>query len=653
MKIKNITVYSHNGDARELNLHSAGLNIITGSSSTGKSALSEIIEFCMGRSDCNIPEGVIRDKVSWYLVIYDFGGKEVMVAKKAPKDRASSSSIAMLRKGHNLKPPIFDDLKPNSDDDTVESTLTRELGIKQNSIQVDDDHTRTVYEANIKHTYYYLFQKQELVSNKVQLLYRQNEPFQPQTIKDTFPIIFGISSENQYELEIKIKRAKRQLKIYDKQISEIALYEDRFETQGASLLAEAKTVGINFNNHTYDEIESLEHTLRKITEWKPNEVPNTNDSVISKLESKIADNREQRSELVDSRARAKEYVSHSIGYTNEASEQSSRLESIKAFPSNPNTGEWQWPFCEENLGMDSPIADCLLRELKSLDDELEFVHGDRPKLDAYLSELTDKISKFDSKIDELEGELAAAIEANDVIAKMGSRNAAAAKVVGRISLFLENARPDESLNSLQTKREKVIKTISKLEGDLKLDDRAERISSLVNNISSLTTKYIQKLGAEFDEFPFRFDLNNITLVVDRPDRPVPMYRTGGGANHMIYHLSCILAIHQFAYNSGAPLPRFLIIDQPTQVYFPSEKEYMENDGSIEKTEANSDIEKVRKLFLFLHEFVKKVCPDFQIIVTEHANLNDGWFQDALVEQPWTKPPALIPDEWPSKDDFSK
>jgi len=647
MKIKNITVYSHNGDARELNLHTTGLNIITGSSSTGKSALSEIIEFCMGRSTCNIPEGVIRDKVSWYLVIYDFGGKEVMVAKKAPKDGASSSSIAMIRKGHNLKPPAFEDLEPNSDDDTVESTLTSELGIKQNSIQIDEDHSRVVYEANIKHTYYYLFQKQELVSNKGQLLYRQNEPFQPQAIKDTLPIIFGISSENQYELEIKIKRAKRQLKIYDKQIAEIALYEDRFETQGMSLLAEARTVGININNNLADEIDSLEHTLRKIIEWKPNEIPDISDSVISKLESRIADYRELRTDLVDTRSRAKEYVSHSIGYTNEAGEQSSRLESIKAFPKNPITGEWQWPFCEENLGMDSPIANCLLLELQSLDDELKFVHGDRPKLDSYLSKLTDEISKLDSTIDELQGELAAAIEANEVVAKMGSRNAAAAKVVGRISLFLEHARPDESLDSLQTKRAKVINTISKLEGDLKRDDRAQRISSLVNNISSLTTKYIQALGAEFDEFPFRFDLNNITLVVDRPDRPVPMLRTGGGANHMIYHLSCILAIHQFAHNSGAPLPRFLVIDQPTQVYFPSEKEYEENDGSIEKTEANSDIENVRKLFSFLHKFVEEVCPDFQILITEHANLNDNWFQDALVEQPWTKPPALIPEDWPS------
>ncbi|PRE66231.1 hypothetical protein, partial [Burkholderia multivorans] len=35
-------------------------------------------------------------------------------------------------------------------------------------------------------------------------------------------------------------------------------------------------------------------------------------------------------------------------------------------------------------------------------------------------------------------------------------------------------------------------------------------------------------------------------------------------------------------------------------------------------------------------------------ITEHANLREQWFQDALVEQPWTKPPALVPEDWPEQ-----
>jgi hypothetical protein len=67
-----------------------------------------------------------------------------------------------------------------------------------------------------------------------------------------------------------------------------------------------------------------------------------------------------------------------------------------------------------------------------------------------------------------------------------------------------------------------------------------------------------------------------------------MPRTGDGENHLAYHLSALLALHRFAANNKQPLPRFLLIDQPTQVYFPSEAVYKEAGGSIEKTEIDAD-----------------------------------------------------------------
>lgn len=39
-------------------------------------------------------------------------------------------------------------------------------------------------------------------------------------------------------------------------------------------------------------------------------------------------------------------------------------------------------------------------------------------------------------------------------------------------------------------------------------------------------------------------------------------------------------------------------------------------------------------------------------ITEHANLRERWFQEALVGQSWTKPPALVPEDWPQKDEKS-
>lgn len=67
---------------------------------------------------------------------------------------------------------------------------------------------------------------------------------------------------------------------------------------------------------------------------------------------------------------------------------------------------------------------------------------------------------------------------------------------------------------------------------------------------------------------------------------------------------------------------------------------------MERTEEDADLAAVRRLFALLLKFTQELAPGFQIIVTEHANLRDGWFQAALVEEPWAKPPALVPVDWP-------
>lgn len=119
MKIKSIHLYSKDGRRRDVTFEIDGLNVITGRSSTGKSALSEIIEYCMGRSEFNIPEGVIRDKVAWYAVVYQFAGEQVLVAKPTPPGGGESCSIAFLRRGNPVKVPALNDLVANSDDDSV------------------------------------------------------------------------------------------------------------------------------------------------------------------------------------------------------------------------------------------------------------------------------------------------------------------------------------------------------------------------------------------------------------------------------------------------------------------------------------------------------------------------------------------------------
>ena len=71
-----------------------------------------------------------------------------------------------------------------------------------------------------------------------------------------------------------------------------------------------------------------------------------------------------------------------------------------------------------------------------------------------------------------------------------------------------------------------------------------------------------------------------------------------------------------------------MFDQPSQAFFPEEM----SDG-VEMEDA--DWEALRRQFTLLRDVVKDLDGQLQIIVSDHANLLDAWFQDSLVAN-WRK-----------------
>ena len=81
MKISAIHIYSFNGQRRDLPFKVDGLNAITGRSSTSKSSLPHIIQHFMRRSTINLPQRVLRYKVTCFAVIYQLDNVQVPFAK--------------------------------------------------------------------------------------------------------------------------------------------------------------------------------------------------------------------------------------------------------------------------------------------------------------------------------------------------------------------------------------------------------------------------------------------------------------------------------------------------------------------------------------------------------------------------------------------
>jgi uncharacterized protein YydD (DUF2326 family) len=88
------------------------VNIITGASKTGKSALIHITDYCLGRKKSRIP-GVIQKNVSWFGVQLIRKGERLFVARRNPDPGKLSSEDVYIEKGINIKVPEHNSLYRN------------------------------------------------------------------------------------------------------------------------------------------------------------------------------------------------------------------------------------------------------------------------------------------------------------------------------------------------------------------------------------------------------------------------------------------------------------------------------------------------------------------------------------------------------------
>jgi len=149
------------------------------------------------------------------------------------------------------------------------------------------------------------------------------------------------------------------------------------------------------------------------------------------------------------------------------------------------------------------------------------------------------------------------------------------------------------------------------------------------------------LQLEYGQFPLRLDLPKLTLIADTNRGPVPMQHMGSGQNWLWCHLTVYFALHKWFIEHGRPVPRFLILDQPTQVYYPSDKD---SEGSLNVLR-DSDRAWVIRLFRWVHDRVAGLKGGLQVIITDHAEVDEAWFTEAIVER-WRHGKALVPADWP-------
>ena len=404
-------------------------------------------------------------------------------------------------------------------------------------------------------------------------------------------------------------------------------------------------MGITDATEDRTEPHDLLRLLREAATWTPAAVTLESGDALAEAQRTLRQVEEVFHNKYREIREAESYLHHAQGYRGEAEEQALRLQAIGLVSDN-GTAHDICPVCASQLPNPPPSVAAISRSLEQIERNLRSVRREEPRLYDHLESLRGELEELRIKTQDARVTVAALVRQHEAARQLQETNTRAAHVVGRISLYLENVEATDENAALRKAVEDGERRVEELAAQLDPDEVEELKGSILNVISVQMSAWTRTLQLEHANAPYRLDDKRLTVIVDTPERPIVMERMGSGENWLGCHLIALLALHQHFIRRERPVPNFLFLDQPSQVYFPSEESYKALEGEVNNLEdIGADVLAVQRMFDFLFTIVAELSPNLQIIVTEHANLGNERFQQALVEEPWRGERALIPLDW--------
>lgn len=630
-QIRSIVIYSESGKIREVPLRVGALNVVTGASKTGKSTLLDIIDYCMGSTDFPVAAGVVRTHTRVYAVLFQKGQEGVFVARLAPRRGRSVSTQFHVRSMSPDAPlPALDDLTVTSDLQTAKSVLAAFAGIREN-IHEPETGTRVPLRATIRHALFYCLQGQDETASRNVLFHSQANEYTPQAMRDVMPFFLGAVPDDHIAKLNRIRQLRRDLKQLRRGASERDFIRGPSGRE-QSLILEAVQVGLAEEFEGAD-IGPFEFLTQAMNAPEPT-VDLPEPSSFTDLARQRQDLRDEFSRVRASLANLRVIAVERSDFASEAEEQRSRLSIAEVFGT---TSQTVCPVCSTDLADKIDTVDELVGELSSLEVDIASISTSTPELDSLIASAEERLADLEASLRDNKAALDETERSNQLLAQFQDAALQRATIPGRISLFL-GAQPeaiaDEAIDARITELEL---EIDALDDELGSDETANRLASALSRVNANITELAKTLKLEHSESPARLDIRQLTVIADALDGPVSLDQMGSGENWVGYHLATMLGLHRFFIEVGRPVPRFLAIDQPSQVYFPPDVD----DPELGNDE---DREALERMIGIANSEVERSGGNLQVIVVDHADLGVEWFQEAVIER-WRGGAALVPVDW--------
>lgn len=652
-QIKEIILWPRNStfEPVRLKFSTQKVNVITGASRTGKSAIIPIVDYCLGSDKCAIPVKTIRDACEWFGVLIEtpFGLK--LFARREPGNQKATGDM-FVTEGLEINIPKRIPTK-NSSVDAVKRKLDEFVGLTKLDFDAADFGSGFKGRPSFRDLGAFLFQPQNIVANPDILFYKADTYEHREKLRTIFPYILNAVTADLLAKQHELAQLRKEFRRKQRELASIKEVSERWLAEIRSRAAEARELGlIKVPILAVDTNERLIELLSSVVRETSLDIEVTSETVteavdellqLQKEESGMSLNvsglRKRFAEMAALKESSKEYVGA-------LQIQKDRLKISEWLAKTHDTGH-NCPICGNTIEKTTEQLNQLLKSLKEIETdagEFETIPAafDREfeRVRSELKETTEKLQGIRIRRQSLE-------KSSEEAKQRQYESLHVSRFVGNLEEALKMYNRIGIDNDLTSEVQELQNRISVLESDISEGKIKSRIRRALEAINLFAGKLLPYLDCERPDDPISLSIDNLTIAVSGKDRDDYLWEIGSGSNWLSYHIAISLALQKFFLTiNQSPVPSFLIYDQPSQVYFPKRLASREEDSESDPKFKDEDVEAVQKVFNVLSQVVEDSKGKLQVIVLDHAPESVwGHIPNIHMVDEWRGGKRLIPSNW--------
>ncbi|RKP56254.1 DUF3732 domain-containing protein [Cohnella endophytica] len=635
-----------NKTPRILNFEPGAINYITGASRSGKSAIIELIDYCLGSGGCSIPKiGPIRRTSAWYGLLFSTVEGEKLFARRDPGDQNSTDDYMIIEGVTVLAPGVPE---KNANRENAKGILEKLSKIPQSNSDFNETGSGFKGRASISDMTAFMFQPQRIVANNETMFFEADVEEHARKLREIFPLVLGVVDVETLIKQHRLQEVRRLIERKQRQLEALKINIENFsgEVRGRYIAAAQYGLVISIKVDDSNTQVLFERLKDIVSNWKKDSTYWDSDGYHINSE-RLSWLREQEATLNS------EITTLRLRFTQIRELSLARATSeINIFRKRDRLSSTSWlverlshdytcPLCGKNSDSPSKELIKLVESTQKVEAQWKAVELVPPMLDAEEVGLKKQISVKESELRQVRSEREYIQEETK---EMQATREQRAMFVGRTSEFinLHESLTDEGgfsseIASLKEEEAKLLKEVD-------YETFVQRKETALFKFSRFAGHYGNILDLETGDDLIQLDTNKLTIrVINDMGGAAWLREIGSGANWLGYHVATLLALHELFISQEIPyVPSLLVIDQPSQTHFP--------DNTEEDSE-NEELQAVNKVFQALSSGIKRTNGALQVIVSEHAGQSvvDGLENVHLVER-WRKGRKMIPWHWSKEMD---